>query len=205
MTLILIKEVFYRDYTARPGDNRSADYLKQEYKERLDNGSASYRVQIQVYSVPSQEDLEIFNMGKVWDEKTSPWNDLAEVTIFRCLAPNAIERTCYNIANLPDCLSLPESPSYQDYRSIGHLRREVYAASQRGRLWYGPPKLEEVVKIRYSLTVQTASTGQAGYNGTVHVTISGSKGRTDPLLLDKSRILRDNFGGGEEDVFHLDV
>jgi hypothetical protein len=192
------------DYQALDDDDREPNYLKTEYKRRLSETPIAYRLQIQIHSGLTK-DLELYNMGKVWDEIKCPWNDLAEITIFRYLEDHIIERTCYNVSHLPECLVLPESPSYQDYRSIGHLRREVYTASQRGRFQSMPKLTYEQVTVRYALSIQTASTKRAGYNGTAYVTITGSLGRTDALKLDKSRLFGDNFVDGESTLFHFEA
>ena len=188
--------------TAREGDSRPADYLKKEYKKRLDDGSVKYLLQIQIYNGPKDSE-DVFNIGKPWER--SPWIDLADITIFRSLSPGIIQRMCYNIANLPDCLSIPEAQSYHDYRSIGYLRPGIYTASQKGRRWNDPSKLDEATKVLYKLTVKTASVGKAGYEGVVYATITGSKGRTFPLPLDKSKFLSEDFASGDEDKFHIEV
>ncbi|XP_062505950.1 allene oxide synthase-lipoxygenase protein-like isoform X2 [Corticium candelabrum] len=187
-------------FAARPTDSRPSDYLRQDYTNKLNAGSVKYLLQIQLHG--GQQDPNMFNMGKPWTN--SPWRNLANVSILYSLLPSVVEVTCYNIAHLPDCMAIPEADSFQDYRSIGVLRRGVYEASQKGRLSSGPPKFDEPAKISYKVSVVTSNEGGAGYDGEVFITISGSNGRTAPTQLEKSRIFSEDFSSGDRDAFTVE-
>jgi arachidonate 5-lipoxygenase len=189
--------------SARKGDSRPPDYLKKEYKDKLDNGCVKYHLQIQIYN-GDKDSEDVFNIGKPWDLERSPWIDLANITIFQSLSTNIVQRMGYNIAHLPDCLSIPEAQSSSDYRSIGYMRPWIYATSQKGRRWNNAGNLDQMTKVQYKLTVQTSKAGRAGYEGVVYITITGSKGRTLPIPLDASKFLKEDFAVGGENKFDIE-
>ena len=127
------------------------------------------------------------------------------MTLFRALHPDVTERLQFNVANLPSCVVLPEAPSFEDYRSIGHLRRALYAVVQKARLWKFNSCAPPSTGVSYRFTVDTVDTKQGGYDGDVHVIFFGSEGETGALKLHKSRMFGDDFGKGEKSSFELKV
>ena len=87
-------------------DKRPMDYLKQEYLQRLSEGLLKYKIQIQLHEPQPQDPALILHAGRAWDEKTHPWMDLTDLTITTPLAPDVIERTCFNVANQNTSLGL---------------------------------------------------------------------------------------------------
>lgn len=126
------------------GENRPYDYLRQEYRARLEKGSVEYMLQMQVRdSDPETDTHEILNMCHLWPTETYPWHDLAHVVIEEALPDDVMEVMKMWLGNQPEGLGVFEAYSILDYRSMAHTRALVYPGSQLARQVYratqGPP------------------------------------------------------------------
>lgn len=109
------------------------DYLRQEFRERLVQGSITYLLQIQLHTAARTDTPEVFHSGLKWDETTHPWLDLAEITLDRTLTAVQAEELRFNIANQPSSLGVISATSLEDYNSLGYLRTRVYRFAQAAR------------------------------------------------------------------------
>ena len=116
-------------------DGRPRDYLKQEYRERVQRQkSIEYSMEIQVRDWNDGSDtIEFFNMNRLWDEATWPWLKLADVSITRILPDEITERMGMWLGHQPPSLGLTDAYSPVDYRSLCWARPQVYPVSQMNR------------------------------------------------------------------------
>ena len=106
-----------------PGETRCRNYLKEEYVERLRKGLIKYKLQVQLHEASDDEDPEIFNCCRKWDEASHPWMDLAEITMNKPLDWAESTRMIFTMKNLPRGLGIIPSYSIYDYNSLNFLRR----------------------------------------------------------------------------------
>ena len=119
---------------AKASEERSQNYLKEEYRERVKSKGVSYHLQAQLHewADTDQKDI-ILNSVYAWPEQSHPWVDLATVNIDAMLehderknAPKySVHRgdhVLYSLANRPACLKLLEPDSIRDAASLDYLR-----------------------------------------------------------------------------------
>lgn len=112
-------------------DTRPKKYLPDEYRQRLQSGPVEYLLQIQLREFDVARDTwEFFNSARVWDLTTSPWLDLARVSINEALPDEVTERMQMWLGHQPPSLGLTNSFSNVDYRSLATARYRVYGVSQ---------------------------------------------------------------------------
>jgi hypothetical protein len=109
---------------ARPGEPRGRNYLKDEYRARLDRGHVRYRFQIQLLEWRDHDDrdYELCSLYP-WDESECPWRDLAEVTITEALDDAEGNQCLFSLRHLPEpVLSVIPALHFRDGPSIDYLR-----------------------------------------------------------------------------------
>ncbi|KAK3734228.1 hypothetical protein QZH41_012948 [Actinostola sp. cb2023] len=184
-----------------PEEKRPKDYLKKEYEERLDKGPVHYKLQLQLHEISTSDSPHILNSSKAWDDETHPWMGLADVTITTMLADDVIERTKYNTANKPSSLGLIGPPeSIHDFKCISYYRKHVYKRSQRMRLLKSPHQEDDNV-CTYVIQIETGDVKHAGTDATITLSMTGSKGRTDAIVLNKH--LHNFFARGEMNEYKI--
>ena len=181
----------YRERERFADETRPQDYLRQEFKERLSKGPVHYRLQLQLHEVRPDDSPHILHIGRVWDESTHPWFDLADVTVTSTLPDDVIERTRYNVANMPPSMGLLPFETIDDYSCIAHIRTEVYQRTQTLRLLRPPRALPDHM-TNYLVRVETGSQSGAGTDATITVTLTG-KGLEVGLLLGSAADVRRLF------------
>ncbi|XP_028395780.1 allene oxide synthase-lipoxygenase protein-like [Dendronephthya gigantea] len=182
-------------------ENRPTDYLRQEYVDRLSKGPVNYRLQIQIHEASPKDTATVNHAGIMWDKETHPWFDLATVTIKTPLSPDVLERTGFNIVNQPESLGLLDAISPEDYNSIGHIRVAVYSHVQHLRkLKFGSVTRADQ-NADYTIEVETGDRKNAGTDATITIRITGMKGRTDYLKLDKW--LHNDFEAGSKEKYEV--
>jgi arachidonate 5-lipoxygenase len=117
-----------------PGETLVRNYLKEEYVERLQTGPIKYKLQVQLHEASDDDDAEVFNSCKKWDEASHPWMDLAEITINKPLDWAESTRMIFTMKNLPKGLGIIPSYSIYDYNSLNFLRRHSDLA-RNARVW----------------------------------------------------------------------
>lgn len=115
------------------GESRPPDYLRAEFRTRLESGPVRYLLQIQLHEARPGDTDEVFNSGAAWPVESHPWLDLGTVTLDRPLGAAETERLRFNIANQPPSLGVIRARAYDDYNSIGDLRVRVYRFAQAMR------------------------------------------------------------------------
>ncbi|NQZ63104.1 hypothetical protein [Crocosphaera sp.] len=113
----------------RPEETRPIDYLRQEYIERLSQKPVIYHLQLRLHQDMEGDKTEIFTQEREWNKETSPWLDLATVTIDRALSFEETEKLSFNIGRQPDSLGAVEGYSTQDPNSINAARIRIYGLS----------------------------------------------------------------------------
>jgi arachidonate 5-lipoxygenase len=102
----------------------SPNYLKEEYKSRVQAGPVTYHLQTQLHEWQDGDHREvILNSLYPWEEATHPWNDLATVTVDRIRAADERgDHTLFTITNHPECIRLIKPLSIHDPPSLEYLR-----------------------------------------------------------------------------------
>ncbi|XP_046861561.1 allene oxide synthase-lipoxygenase protein-like [Xenia sp. Carnegie-2017] len=190
-------------FSRHENEKRPDDYLRKEYVKRLKNKPITYHLQIQIHDKSPEDTATIFHAGILWDKDTHPWLDLATVTIKTRLSPDVIERTTFNIVRQPESLGLLEAESPEDYNSIGEIRVRVYDRVQMLRkLKIGSITPADQNAI-YTIEIKTGNRKNAGTDATVYIRLTGLKGRTEYLKLDKS--FHNDFKRGSKEVYRVEA
>jgi len=116
------------------GEPKDRNYLKTEYRARVAKGPVQYRLQVQTRQAQENEDLEIFNSNKRWDETEFPWHDLAEITIERTFDYEEGQSMWFSLAHHPPGLGIIPAKSIDDPNSINYMRVKSDTA-KRMRMW----------------------------------------------------------------------
>jgi len=119
-----------------PHETRGRNFLKNEYIKRVKEQGAKYRLQIQYRMAAEDDDPEIFNNMKPWDEKRFPWKDLAEFEITETLDWKESSRTTFSLKNMPKSLGIIPANSVYDYNSMNYMRANTEFARKVRLLSY---------------------------------------------------------------------
>jgi catalase len=126
-----------------PGETRSRNYLKDEYRQRVARGPVTYHLQLQLKEPgPGDSRDDLLSCMVVWDEARCPWLDVATVTIDRTLPYEEEQRSVFSIGHLPPSIRVAAATSVHDPASLNYLRLRG-AWIRRARLLaiglFGPP------------------------------------------------------------------
>ncbi|MDJ0618846.1 MAG: catalase [Calothrix sp. MO_192.B10] len=113
----------------RTEETRPIDYLRQEYIERLSKQPVIFHLQLRLHEDMEGDKTEIFTQEYEWSEETSPWLDLATVTIDRALSFAETEQLSFNIGRQPDSLGAVEGFTAHDPNSVNAARVRIYGLS----------------------------------------------------------------------------
>ena len=120
-----------------PDEGRSRNYLKDEYRARLESGhGANYRFQIQVRQPPPGPDPEWTTAEYEWFEEVTPWHDVATVTMTEALDYSESMLTWFDLSNHPASLPIPRGRSIDDPHSLNTLRMATKWAAKARLLSY---------------------------------------------------------------------
>jgi acyl-CoA synthetase (AMP-forming)/AMP-acid ligase II/thioesterase domain-containing protein/acyl carrier protein len=114
------------------GDDRPADYLRQDFARRLAGGPVRYRLAIQLRPEPEGENSrdDLLDATVEWD---SPWIDVADLTLDTVVTPEDASPLAFSVGNAPRDLAVVLARNAHDPASIAHLRAVVYDLSGRLR------------------------------------------------------------------------
>lgn len=104
------------------GETRGRNYLKDEWRERVQGGGAKYHLQMQLHEASPDDTDEIFNSNEEWDPETHPFMDVATVTINEVLPFRDQVYTRYFIGHLPKSVSIFKAKDVDDYNSLNYMR-----------------------------------------------------------------------------------
>jgi hypothetical protein len=116
------------DQRAVPGEWRDVNYLKKEWRDRVNAGGVSYVLQVQFHEVSDADPPEVRNALMPWDESTHPYMDLATVEITEVLTPAESTLMAFEITNHPPSMSILPATSTRDYNSLNYMRKQVVLA-----------------------------------------------------------------------------
>ena len=117
----------------RPDEKRPIDYLRKEYVERLSREPVIFHLQLRLHEDMEGDQSEIFTQEYEWSEETSPWLDLATVTINRALSFEETEKLSFNIGRQPDSLGAVQAFAAHHPNSINAARIRIYSLSRAVR------------------------------------------------------------------------
>ena len=155
-----------------PSETRSKDYLKEEFKERLSRGPVKYKLQLTLHEPKSDDPPDTLNVARYWDEATHPWLDVADVTLMVLLSPDVTEKMRFNAGNLSPCLELLPARSIYHPNCVVHVRKEVYARTQKIRSLRRSTQAPHP-EATYNISVETGSQSRAGTNAQISVSLTG--------------------------------
>ena len=112
-----------------PDETRPINYLRQEYITRLSQQPVIFHLQLRLHEDIQGDKTDIFTQEREWSEGTSPWLDLATITIERALSFKETEKLSFNIGRQPDSLGTVEGFSTKDPNSINAARVRIYGLS----------------------------------------------------------------------------
>lgn len=186
-------------------EKRPESYLIPKFQELLSKGPIQYKLQIQLHKVQPDDSHLILHAARVWDHETHPWLDLADVTVTTLLSVEVKERTRCSLENHPPTIGIPRAKTIYDYNSVAYLRSKVYPASSK--MSSSKPrshisKEQAMEETQYSIRVQTGDRKGAGTDAKVSLTITGTKGRTKPKVLEKW--YGNNFEKGQVDTYVIE-
>ncbi|XP_068721239.1 allene oxide synthase-lipoxygenase protein-like [Montipora capricornis] len=187
------------DTTRTKNDERPQGYLTTEFEERMSRDSVLYKLQIQLHEIKPDDSYLILNASRDWDQSTHPWQDLADVKLTSLLPSDVIGQTRLSLDNLPSSIVLPPAKTIFDYSSIGRLKSKVYPGSDKLSLMKSCKEGEDLSV--YCVSVTTGKRKGAGTDANVLLTITGTKGRTLPQLMDKC--FYNDFEAGTQDTYIL--
>ena len=109
-------------------DTRGKNYLKNEYISLVKKGPVKYKLQLQLRLANEDDDPEIFNNMRPWDDKQFPWKDIAEFEVKEIMDWKESTMTTYSMKNMPKSLSIIPAKSIYDYNSLNYLRKKSHIA-----------------------------------------------------------------------------
>lgn len=155
-----------------PSETRPKDYLKEEFKERICRGPIRYKLQLTLHKARADDPPGILNIARYWDEATHPWLDVADVILTSLLTPDVINGFRFNAGNLPQSLCFLPARTIYDSNCIPHIRKEVYARTQKMRAIRSSRKEPDHVAT-YIISVETGAQLKAGTNANISVSLTG--------------------------------
>jgi linolenate 9R-lipoxygenase len=134
------------DFLPRIADDfRPANYLRQDFRQRVMQGGVNYVLQIQLQ--PVSDDHAKNELAKdcteAWDETEFPFQDVAQLTLNSVMPDEVAEQLELNAYHAPADLALILAHSIHETASINHVRSIVYEISANMRK-YQPPSSELV-------------------------------------------------------------
>jgi catalase len=105
-----------------PHETKGRNYLKYEFEDRVKREGVKYKLQIQLIKADKDQSPEVFNNMVLWDEKTSPWLDLAELEITKTLDWSESIITAFSVNNMPKDMGVIPAKSIYDYNSLNYFR-----------------------------------------------------------------------------------
>jgi hypothetical protein len=114
-----------------PDETRPPDYLKTEFLSKVKDRSVVYHLQLRLHG--AGDPAKIFTQATQWDESTSPWFDLATITLTEPNSPEWTERLRFTIGRQPPSLGQVEAYTVDDPNSVNYLRATVYPKMQKMR------------------------------------------------------------------------
>ncbi|WP_202223097.1 catalase [Okeania sp. KiyG1] len=112
-----------------PDETRPIDYLRKEYVEKLSQKPIIYHLQLRLHEDIQGDKTKIFTQEVEWSEETSPWLDLATITIDRSLSFEETEKLSFDIGRQPDSLGAVEVFDAHDPNSVNAARLRIYGLS----------------------------------------------------------------------------
>lgn len=106
-----------------PGETRSRNYLKEEYAKEIKRNPIRYILQVQLHTAADDDNQEIFNCCREWDELSHPWRDLAEIEVTHVLDWKDSTTMIFSMKNMPKGLGTIPAYSIFDYNSLNYLRK----------------------------------------------------------------------------------
>jgi len=161
-----------RDNKRLPSETRATDYLKEEFKERISRGPVKYKLQLTLHEARSDDPPAILNIMRYWDEASHPWLDVADVSLTALLTPDVTDGLKLNCSNLPRFLYLLPARTIYDSNCIAHIRKEVYARTQKIRSLRSSSQ-EPDHEATFIISVETGAQKLAGTGANISVSLTG--------------------------------
>lgn len=161
-----------RDNKRLPSETRAPDYLKEEFKERISREPVKYKLQLTLHEARSDDPPAILNIIRYWDEASHPWLDVADVSLTALLTPDVTDGLKLNCSNLPSSLYLLPARTIYDSNCIAHIRKEVYARTQKIRSLRSSSQ-EPDHEATFIISVETGAQKLAGTDANISLSLTG--------------------------------
>lgn len=144
--------------------------------KQISEGAIKYKLQIQLHEIKPDDSHLVLHAARAWDEKTHPWQDLADVTLTAMLPIDVVERTRCSLDHRPPSIAIPPAKTIYDYNSIPYLRSKIYPTSRM--MSSSKPRKKESKQqtsseVSYCIRVRTGNRKGAGTDAKVFLTITG--------------------------------
>ena len=161
-----------RDNKRLPSETRATDYLKEEFKERISRGPVKYKLQLTLHEARPDDPQAILNIMRYWDEASHPWLDVADISLTALLTPDVTDGLKLNCSNLPSSLYFLPARTIYDSNCIAHIRKEVYARTQKIRSLRSSSQ-EPDHEATFIISVETGAQKLAGTDANISVSLTG--------------------------------
>lgn len=137
------------DYVPRqPGDDRPTTYLRDDLRQRIEQGAVEYLLQVQLRPIAADEpeNRHALDVTQAWEEQRFPFRSVARLRLTALVPEEAAQQQHLNVGRLAEGLSLICTQSARHPASIAQLRSIVYDAASAARLGRPhPPQLQRLL------------------------------------------------------------
>jgi arachidonate 5-lipoxygenase len=191
----LIATTHMMKYYRYADEKRAPDYLRAEFRDKVESGIVRYRLQIQLYEATPTDTAEIFNPNKAWGTE---FLDVGIVKLHASLPQHVIENTAFGMSRTPACMPLSRPINAQDYNGLNWTRAAVYETSSKIRRLFTRRRNNDydlAATAKYTIKVKTYSIAGSGINADVCIQFVGTRSTTSRIVLED---LGTSFAPGAE-------
>ncbi|XP_074651699.1 polyunsaturated fatty acid 5-lipoxygenase-like [Tubulanus polymorphus] len=188
-------------------DNRTADYLKNEYYDRVKTGPVYYLLQMQWRPAMNDIGPEVTSGALKWDAEKFHYYNLMVVNIDCTVPLDSLNATKWDLTKIPPILKQPTPKGLGDFALVPLTIHEIDmymtdVPNHMKKQSKNEAKNDTGINVQYTINVQTGNLGGAGTDGNVRITLIGKLGRTSRHNLDTDR--HDDFEAGQLDSYKFE-
>lgn len=133
----------------RPGTSLPADYLRDEYRDRLASGPVRYVLDAQFLELDDIATRDTFAGDAHWDETVAPWIEVATIAVDRMLDPAEEDEIRLYPGEYPNGIELFRPAGPADPNVVLWYRSRVYWRAQEARRPYDRTPEKELDSSRH--------------------------------------------------------
>jgi hypothetical protein len=160
----------------RAEDNREPDYLRKQYTKALTHAPLQYQLQIQTVEYEAEKP-SLCNPCLPWAPSRHPWRALGLLTVSLSLPDEVLLKTRMDVlTNQHSCFKPVQPRSTKSFASLTLVLREFHGISSQPAT---PEKHRDgkdcsYNSVQYVIEVKTGSSLNAGTDGDVYITLTGT-------------------------------